>query len=222
MNGLLWSLMIAALLLAAGHLWARGSGRARPALWLKPLPVALALGAVLAAGGLLPPAVSGVYRALIAAGLLLSMVGDLFLGLPRDRFVAGLGSFLVAHLLYIGAFTARSGWQWALPALGVALAYGALMLALLLPRVQGTLRVAVALYMAVILVMGWQAAGLWQGVGDRASAFALAGALAFIVSDSVLAWDRFRRPLAVGAPAVMITYYLAQWLLALSVIGWGG
>src|SRR5256885_17204381 len=47
---------------------------------------------------------SGFYRYAIIAGLCLSLVGDLFLMLPSDRFIQGLVSFLVAHLCYIAAF----------------------------------------------------------------------------------------------------------------------
>jgi uncharacterized membrane protein YhhN len=155
---------------------------------------------------------------LIALGLLVSMAGDIFLALPRDRFVAGLASFLVAHLFYSAAFVARGGFHWAPVALGVALLYGALMLALLLPGVEGAMRPAVVAYMAVILLMGWQAAGLWGALRDGSAALALAGAVAFIASDSVLAWDRFRRSFAAAPVVVMVTYYAAQWLQALSVL----
>jgi uncharacterized membrane protein YhhN len=221
MNPWLFSLVAGAILLGGAHLWTRTHGQEQAARRLKALPVALALLVVLTAGTLLPPSVTPTYRWLVAAGLLFSMAGDIFLALPKDRFVAGLGSFLIAHLFYIGAFVARAGFQGAPIALLLALGYGALMLALLLPHVQGVLRVAVALYMGVILVMGWQAAGLWLAIGDRAAALALAGALFFVASDSVLAWDRFRRPFAAAPLVVMVTYYIAQWLLALSVIDWG-
>ena len=40
------------------------------------------------------------YRQLIVAGLICSLAGDVFLMLPRERFVAGLVCFLSAHLCY--------------------------------------------------------------------------------------------------------------------------
>src|ERR1043165_6191429 len=46
------------------------------------------------------------YKSLVVGGLLCSLAGDVFLMWPRDRFVAGLVSFLVAHLFYIAAFAA--------------------------------------------------------------------------------------------------------------------
>src|SRR5262249_31512938 len=42
--------------------------------------------------------------AFTVAALCLSLAGDVFLMLPKDLFVAGLGSFLLAHLAYVAAF----------------------------------------------------------------------------------------------------------------------
>ena len=38
------------------------------------------------------------------AALVLCLLGDVVLMVPKDLFVAGLGTFLVGHLLYIGGF----------------------------------------------------------------------------------------------------------------------
>src|SRR5207249_662545 len=53
--------------------------------------------------------------------LVLSMLGDVFLMLPRDLFVAGLTSFLLAHLAYVVGFRVHGGsaGAWAVAALGV-------------------------------------------------------------------------------------------------------
>ena len=48
-------------------------------------------------------------KSLRLAGLLFSLVGDVSLMLPNERFIQGLVSFLVAHLCYIVAFTFESG-----------------------------------------------------------------------------------------------------------------
>ncbi|MEP7344860.1 MAG: lysoplasmalogenase family protein, partial [Gemmatimonadaceae bacterium] len=49
------------------------------------------------------------YRRFVLAGLLFSLIGDVFLMLPEDRFLAGLASFLFAHLSYTIAFTRDGG-----------------------------------------------------------------------------------------------------------------
>jgi alkenylglycerophosphocholine hydrolase len=54
------------------------------------------------------------------------------------------------------------------------------------------------------------------GAGSR---WGILGAVLFLASDSVLAWDKFVRPLAHGHLVVMITYHLAQTALVVSLVG---
>lgn len=105
------------------------------------------------------PSMQLFYKILIEAGLVFSLFGDVFLMLPRDRFVAGLVSFLVAHLLYVGAFT--DGWRaWPLTGWLIVpfVAYAVVLLRILLPHVPSALKPAVIVYAAALLVMAWQAA----------------------------------------------------------------
>jgi len=157
-----------------------------------------------------------VYTYALMAGLLFSLAGDVFLMLPQDRFVPGLISFLIAHLCYITAFVSVAGFHPA-PALCLSfLIYGAFTLRLLWPHL-GKMRGPVAIYMAVILLMGWQATALGAVGGARWRALAAAGALLFVASDSILALNRFRRPFRSAEALILGTYFAAQWLLALSV-----
>jgi uncharacterized membrane protein YhhN len=153
---------------------------------------------------------------MIVAGLVCSLVGDIFLMLPSDRFIPGLLSFLVAHLFYIAAFApggARLSAIWyAFP----FLIYGAVMLWTLSPHL-GSMRLPVLVYMLVILVMAWQALSRWVGADQPGSAPAFFGALLFTVSDSILAVDRFRGRVAHAQFYILSTYFTAQWLIALSV-----
>lgn len=79
-----------------------------PWLWLhyigKPLTTLLILWLALSA----QPAVDARYRRAVLAGLVLSLIGDVFLMLPGDRFVLGLVAFLLAHVCYIVAFAPGS------------------------------------------------------------------------------------------------------------------
>ena len=155
------------------------------------------------------------YRYAVLCGLLASLAGDVFLMLPSDRFLEGLASFLAAHLCYVAAFTAggarvRPAWL-AVP----LLLYGGLMLGLLWPRL-GRLKLPVVVYTLAILLMAWQALGLWQAAGRAAGLLALAGALLFVASDTLLGWGRFRGEFAGGRALVLATYFAAQCLIALS------
>ena len=86
---------------------------------------------------------------------------------------------------------------------------------------DATLKGAVVAYLLVIVAMAWRAAVRTQspavpGAGALAAA---AGACLFLASDSILAVDRFRRPFRAAEPVVFATYWAAQLLIALSVLG---
>ena len=148
-------------------------------------------------------------RALFLAALVLSLAGDVFLMLPRDLFIAGLGSFLLGHIAYIGGFLLEPRTAGpTLIAVGVVAdrrgdprtadhRRG--------PRASDTPAIAgpVALYMAVISTMVVLAAGTGE-------AFAIAGAAIFFASDAMIAWDRFVRPFRWARPLIMATYHIAQ------------
>ena len=159
---------------------------------------------------------SSVYKYMIVAGLLSSLAGDIFLMLPRDRFTSGLVSFLIAHLFYITAFTFDGPRRPSLLAAILLLAYGGVMLRLLFPHL-GKMKVPVMIYMLVILLMVWQASNRWLEDNPQGSLPAFAGACLFASSDSILALNRFRRPFRSAPLLILITYFAAQWLIALSV-----
>jgi uncharacterized membrane protein YhhN len=206
--------LLSALALVSGalHIHAELRGRARQAYVFKPLTTVSIIAIAVLVPGQAPPA----YRALVVAGLAFSLAGDVFLMLPSDRFLAGLGSFFVAHVLYIGAFSQAAGFQLSLPALLPFAVGSGLLLRLLWPQL-GSLRAPVVLYVCIITAMGWQALAQWLALGTTFSLYALLGAALFTISDSALALDRFRGGFARAPLAVLGTYYPAQWLIALSV-----
>ena len=206
--------LLSALALVSGSLHVRAelSGAKRQAYVWKPLTTV----SILAIAALVPGQAPPGYRALVVGGLAFSLAGDVFLMLPSDRFLPGLGSFLVAHVLYIGAFSQATGFQLSLPALLPFAVGSGLVLRLLWPHL-GSLRAPVVLYVGIIAIMGWQAFAQWLALGTPASLCALLGAALFTVSDSALALDRFRGAFARAPLAVLGTYYPAQWLIALSV-----
>jgi uncharacterized membrane protein YhhN len=178
----------------------------------KPLATLLILALALS----LPPARAD-YRTLIAAGLLFSTAGDVFLMLPRDRFVAGLASFLVAHLCYVGAFSIGMPFP-AAPLLWLPFfAAGGLVVALVWPGLKPALRAPVVVYVIVIAAMAGQATGRWYGMGSLAALAAAIGAGLFVVSDAVLAIDRFRWKFRAARAITLATYWSAQLLIALSI-----
>lgn len=146
----------------------------------------------------------------LTAALLFSALGDLLLdldGLSGDLFMAGLGSFLLAQLIYAGLFWRHRGTdtrRWWLVA--AYLPVTALLTWHILP---GTAEMALPVggYMLAISAMVCGAA-----LTDR-PLMLFGGALSFAVSDTLLAIDRFLHPVPAAGILIMGTYYLAQGLI---------
>lgn len=206
-------LTLLALISAVLHIRAESVGPKRNVYLFKPLTMVWIILIAL----LSKSQVSAFYKYMIVAGLLCSLLGDIFLMLPSDRFVPGLLSFLVAHLFYIAAFA--SGGVHLSTALWCAiplLIYGSVMIRALFPHL-GRMKLAVVVYMLVILVMAWLALSRFVGTGQAGSALAFFGALLFTVSDSILAVNRFKGSIDHAQLYILSTYFTAQWLIALSV-----
>jgi uncharacterized membrane protein YhhN len=69
------------------------------------------------------------------------------------------------------------------------------------------------------MFMIWQALGQYLQTKDRRALLALIGAALFVVSDTFLAVNRFGTPIELARLYTLGTYYLAQWLFAMSA-GW--
>lgn len=135
-------------------------------------------------------------------------VGDALLSRETEAtFMAGIGAFAAGHLAYIALFLTypvsdaglildKPAIFWPLILLGIVMA------TLLAPR-AGDLRAAVLVYVPVILCMGIAALALPDTGALR---WALPAAIAFIVSDLILATERFLLP--AGHPVLRLTPYM--------------
>ncbi|MFO1183010.1 lysoplasmalogenase family protein [Ottowia sp.] len=152
-------------------------------------------------------------QALLLLALLCSLSGDAFLMLP-GHFIAGLVSFLLAHVGYVALFRQGVPWFGHWRALLAALALGAGMYAFLWQGgLPAALRVPVAAYVLVIALMAAQAWGRWAVLRDRPALWVALGACFFMLSDSLLATNRFVTPLPWAQVWVLSTYYAAQALI---------
>jgi uncharacterized membrane protein YhhN len=171
----------------------------------KPLAMLVAMGVVLHAR---PPGMRWLLAALAA-----SLAGDVFLML-QGYFIPGLVAFLLAHLAYIALFRQGVGWLPSRRALvavtGVALAmYGVLWFG----GLPTGLRAPVAAYVVAIALMAAQAIGRATVLRDGPSVLVAAGAVCFMLSDTLLAINRFVTPLPMPQVWVLGTYYAAQCLI---------
>ncbi len=155
------------------------------------------------------------YKWLIVFGLGFSLIGDILLMLPSDLFLFGLVAFLIAHIFYSSAFSSVAGFYRSFRGALPFLAYGVVITVYLWSHF-GDMLVPALIYMVIILLMGWQGLGQWQQTGERRALLAFIGALLFLVSDSLLAINRFANPIALSPLFVLGTYYPAQWFIAMS------
>lgn len=158
------------------------------------------------------------YAYWIGIGLIASAIGDLFLMHPKDKFIEGLTSFLVAHIVYSYAFFSQVDGTFTHWVPAILFSIGLIVYLLLLPAL-GNMKLAVGVYTSAILVMAWGAIEVWLHANSPTVTYAVMGAFTFIVSDLVLAIDRFRSSSAFSRHVIMVTYYTAQSLLTLSALG---
>ncbi len=157
--------------------------------------------------------VPGDVRWLLAAGLLGGLVGDVMLLERFDRFIVGLGAFLVGHLLFIVAFV-RIGTEVVPLVAGIVVAAGLMTVAgrpIQRGVIGGRLHRPVQAYMATIAVM------VATGIGTGRPVAAL-GAVCFAVSDALLGHDRFVESRPERRVLVHLLYHLGQWGIVLGLL----
>lgn len=156
---------------------------------------------------------------LLLGALLGSLAGDVFLMLSEHLFIPGLVSFLLAHLCYVALFKQGAGWFGHRGALGGTLALGIGMYAFLWQGgLPAALRVPVAVYVVVIALMAAQAWGRHAALRERSSLAVALGACCFMLSDSLLATNRFVQPLPLSQLWVLATSYAAQVLIVSGMV----
>jgi len=166
------------------------------------------------------------FARLIAGAFLFSWFGDLLLMLVSSSwgekvpfFILGLAAFLVAHLFFIAAF-----WHWKGAKKGLVqqkpwlllpfLVFWAVLLSVLWPGL-GDLRIPVLAYSLVIIVMTVSAHNLLNLLGKPFSQYLAFGTILFVLSDSLIAVNKFAQAFAGASFAIMLTYIVAQYLIYL-------
>lgn len=151
----------------------------------------------------------------ILLALLFSLLGDillLFVAKNEIFFLLGLASFLIAHIFYIVFFypvRIREKINWKPWLLVLVLAYYAALVALLLPHL-GDMQIPVLVYGVVISCMLMLALHMLFLANKIAGQWMMTGALLFVISDSVLAINKFYQPFEAAGVIIMLTYGIAQ------------
>ena len=210
MTGLAWLFLAFSAVAAVIDWWAVARSNRRLEYIAKPATLA---GLIVVALTLEPDVEA--MRAWFVAALVLSLVGDVFLMLPRNLFLPGLVSFLLGHLAYVAGFVATG-----LDAGTLLLAAAPVVVAVtiyagyLIRNMSETapdMRVPVAVYALVI-------GSMFTCALASGSVVAAVGALLFVLSDGLIGYSRFVRAPSWGPVAIHVTYHLGQAGLVLSLV----
>jgi uncharacterized membrane protein YhhN len=154
-------------------------------------------------------AISGSRGKLLFASLLFCAAADIALELAAGKyFVAGLGLFLVAHILFIITFSGDFTFQKSkIPVIVLLIVYSKMMAFVLTPYLK-EMAIPVYVYMTALTLVG-----IFASLRAAKNDFTLYGAISFIVSDSIIAINKFMMPVPAADYIIMITYYLALFLI---------
>lgn len=163
---------------------------------------------------------------ILLAALALSWLGDvilLFTDLGEIYFILGLVCFLTAHIVYCILFNKQKRIRkrqnktiFIFGSILIAI-YLIGMVATLMPYL-GDLEIPVSIYASVISIMllfAFNGFLVWEKPGNQ---FVFIGALFFVISDSILAVNKFYAPIPKSSFFIMLTYLLAQYLIVLGVL----
>ncbi len=159
-------------------------------------------------------------RSLFMAALLFSFSGDvllLFVKTNANFFIGGLISFLLAHIFYIVFFAKIPGESRAKPTLFylyifLVVVHCTTLLYILYPGL-GAMKLPVTIYAVIISLMLMASLFIFFKVPLLCGKYFVAGALLFVVSDSLLAINKFYMPFFQAGFFIMLTYCLAQFCL---------
>lgn len=160
-------------------------------------------------------------------GLLFSTLGDTLLMFTGKNsgssfFLMGLAAFLLAHICYIAgiwmeADRARGFLRKKPTLLLLGFIYLVGLLTWLWPDIPPAMRLPVAAYATVLLTMALSVANWRNGLSNPVFQTLLAGALLFVLSDTLLAINKFGHPFSEARVAIMATYIAGQWFMARGV-----
>lgn len=151
----------------------------------------------------------GITSRMYFAALFFSFLGDVFL-MFEGWFIPGLIAFLLAHVSYILLF--RKEYRFSFMAILLFALFSSGFLVFLYPSIPPDMQIAVVIYCGAITLMGIYAAS--RNTPSGASyRYILAGAVLFIISDSLIAVNRFYTDIPKEAIYIMTTYASAQYLI---------
>jgi uncharacterized membrane protein YhhN len=158
------------------------------------------------------------WRGYVVAALVFSWAGDVFL-ISSDWFIAGLVSFLIAHVFYIIAYHKTGASNGQLKPLDILkfVAYGVLLIWIIYPGL-GNLLIPVLVYALVLLAMGIWAHKRRGATTTISFRMVATGAILFALSDGLIAVNKFAFEIPAERFLIMSIYITAQYLIVQGLI----
>ncbi|MBX2946393.1 MAG: lysoplasmalogenase [Cyclobacteriaceae bacterium] len=163
---------------------------------------------------------------MVVGALIFSWGGDVLLMKQGELFfMLGLISFLVAHVFYIFVFrqfrnddetSSLQGLQRVRFAFPIIL-YGSGLVVILYSSL-GDMTVPVLIYAAVLTLMVLNALFRFGRTSAASFAYVFGGAILFMMSDSLLAVDKFLEPVPLSGFWIMLTYSAAQFFIVTGLL----
>lgn len=159
---------------------------------------------------------------------LFSLIGDSFLMFTKNGilfFLLGLSSFLLAQIFYIYLFQQTIKIEEGKSFLQIKplfligyFVYGAIVYSLLFNQLDTSLKIAVFVYMLAIMGMSAMALNRYKVVSSLSFLMVFCGSILFVISDSLIALDKFLIPIPNDRLFVMSTYIAAQFLIMKGIL----
>ena len=162
-----------------------------------------------------------IWKDAVFMGLLFSWMGDILLQL-NGFFIPGLICFLTAHIFYILFLSATKSDSTSFfklrPVMLIAvMAYLIELMHLLWPYLGG-MKFPVLIYGITISTMLSAALWQYQKLENKTASYLIIGALFFVASDSILAFNKFKNTFEFSGVYIMSTYIVAQLFIVLGAI----
>jgi uncharacterized membrane protein YhhN len=165
-------------------------------------------------------------RKTLLIALLFSWIGDvilLFADIAEIYFILGLVAFLISHIAYCVLFNKQITGEIQINKFlfgigSIIIAFYLVAMVLFLMPDLGDLKIPVIVYAAVIstmLLFAFNGSLIWKKPG---SLYVFLGAVVFVISDSILAIDKFHVPIEKSSFFIMLTYLMAQYLLVVGIL----
>jgi len=158
-------------------------------------------------------------KIIILIGIIMGMIGDLFLLNSEKYFIFGLISFLAGHIFYIIAFFKNINNTFYI-SLSILLFFGAIYLKILFKKMEpkNVTKYFLPIIIYIITIVLLFSTAFNYENSNKTSFYLTIGSTFFILSDATLAWNTFVNDFKNSELIISLTYYSAQFFIILKAL----